>query len=48
MPTGSVRLESIRKLGQENHSYEFSDEGNVLLRTIWNTGKNDLFKLINL
>lgn len=29
MPTGSVRLQSIKKLGQENHSYEFSDEGNA-------------------
>lgn len=27
MPTGSVRLQSIKKLGQENHSYECSDEG---------------------
>ncbi|XP_032412380.1 bile salt export pump isoform X1 [Xiphophorus hellerii] len=27
MPTGSVRLHSIKKLGQENHSYEVSDEG---------------------
>ncbi|XP_054864636.1 bile salt export pump-like [Amphiprion ocellaris] len=26
MPTGSVKLQSIKKLGQENHSYEFSDE----------------------
>nr|XP_046238427.1 bile salt export pump-like isoform X1 [Scatophagus argus] len=26
MPTGSVRLQSIKKLGQENKSYEFSDE----------------------
>uniref|UniRef100_A0A3B5MUS2 Bile salt export pump n=1 Tax=Xiphophorus couchianus TaxID=32473 RepID=A0A3B5MUS2_9TELE len=29
MPTGSVRLHSIKKLGQENHSYEVSDEGNL-------------------
>lgn len=28
MPTGSVRLQSIKKLGHENQSYEFSDEGN--------------------
>ncbi|KAM8873143.1 bile salt export pump isoform 3-T3 [Synchiropus picturatus] len=27
MPTGSVRLQSIKKLGQENHSYEASEEG---------------------
>ncbi|XP_047432399.1 bile salt export pump-like [Mugil cephalus] len=27
MPTGSVRLQSIKKLGHENQSYEFSDEG---------------------
>ncbi|XP_060888922.1 bile salt export pump-like [Labrus mixtus] len=26
MPSGSVKLHSIKKLGQENHSYEFSDE----------------------
>uniref|UniRef100_A0A3Q2ZSG3 Bile salt export pump n=1 Tax=Kryptolebias marmoratus TaxID=37003 RepID=A0A3Q2ZSG3_KRYMA len=26
MPTGSVRLQSIKKLGQDNHSYEVSDE----------------------
>ncbi|XP_041821762.1 bile salt export pump-like [Chelmon rostratus] len=26
MPTGSVKLQSIKKLGQENHSYDFSDE----------------------
>ncbi|XP_062301587.1 bile salt export pump-like [Scomber scombrus] len=26
MPTGSVRLQSIKKLGQENHSYEVSDD----------------------
>lgn len=26
MPTGSVKLQSIKKLGQENHSYVFSDE----------------------
>lgn len=30
MPTGSVKLQSIKKLGQENHSYEFSDDGNAL------------------
>uniref|UniRef100_A0A3P9CQM6 Bile salt export pump n=1 Tax=Maylandia zebra TaxID=106582 RepID=A0A3P9CQM6_9CICH len=30
MPTGSVKLQSIKQLGQENHSYEVSDEGNVL------------------
>ncbi|XP_054914982.1 bile salt export pump [Poeciliopsis prolifica] len=27
MPTGSVRLNSIKKLGQDNHSYDVSDEG---------------------
>ncbi|XP_072241207.1 bile salt export pump [Leuresthes tenuis] len=26
MPTGSVRLQSIKKLGQENHSFEVTDE----------------------
>ncbi|KAL6115511.1 abcb11 [Pungitius sinensis] len=26
MPAGSVKLHSIKKLGQENHSYNFSDE----------------------
>ncbi|KAK9524101.1 hypothetical protein VZT92_017968 [Zoarces viviparus] len=26
MPTGSVRLHSIKKLGQENHSYDFSND----------------------
>ncbi|GAA6216147.1 bile salt export pump-like isoform X2 [Lates japonicus] len=26
MPTGSVKLQSIKKLGQENHSYEVSDD----------------------
>ncbi|XP_070711489.1 bile salt export pump [Pempheris klunzingeri] len=26
MPAGSVKLQSIKRLGQENHSYEFSDE----------------------
>ncbi|XP_031707885.1 bile salt export pump [Anarrhichthys ocellatus] len=26
MPTGSVKLHSIKKLGQENHSYDFSNE----------------------
>uniref|UniRef100_A0A3B4GMP2 Bile salt export pump n=1 Tax=Pundamilia nyererei TaxID=303518 RepID=A0A3B4GMP2_9CICH len=30
MPTGSVKLQSIKQLGQENHSYEVSDEGNLL------------------
>lgn len=34
MPTGSVRLQSIKKLGQENQSYEISDEGNALLGLI--------------
>uniref|UniRef100_A0A3B5Q1U9 Bile salt export pump n=1 Tax=Xiphophorus maculatus TaxID=8083 RepID=A0A3B5Q1U9_XIPMA len=33
MPTGSVRLHSIKKLGQENHSYEVSDEGNFRFST---------------
>uniref|UniRef100_A0A8C3A5P2 Bile salt export pump n=1 Tax=Cyclopterus lumpus TaxID=8103 RepID=A0A8C3A5P2_CYCLU len=27
MPTGSVKLQSIKKLGHENHSYDFSNEG---------------------
>lgn len=31
MPKGSVRLESIKHLGQENQSYDFSGEGKVLL-----------------
>lgn len=35
MPSGSVKLQSIKKLGQENHSYEFSDEGNALLCLIF-------------
>ncbi|KAM3585020.1 uncharacterized protein V6R79_005132 [Siganus canaliculatus] len=26
MPTGSVKLQSIKKLGHDNHSYDFSDE----------------------
>ncbi|KAA8579509.1 hypothetical protein FQN60_006602 [Etheostoma spectabile] len=26
MPAGSVKLQSIKKLGQDNHSYDFSDE----------------------
>ncbi|XP_034720284.1 bile salt export pump [Etheostoma cragini] len=26
MPAGSVKLQSIKKLGQNNHSYDFSDE----------------------
>uniref|UniRef100_A0A3Q2CPV8 ATP-binding cassette, sub-family B (MDR/TAP), member 11b n=1 Tax=Cyprinodon variegatus TaxID=28743 RepID=A0A3Q2CPV8_CYPVA len=30
MPAGSVRLQSIKKLGQDNHSYEVSGEGNML------------------
>lgn len=34
MPTGSVRLQSIKKLGHENQSYEFSDEGNAPLGSI--------------
>lgn len=34
MPTGSVKLQSIKKLGQENHSYEVSDDGNTLLHLI--------------
>lgn len=29
MPRGSVRLESIKHLGQENQSYDFSAEGKV-------------------
>lgn len=27
MPSGSVKLQSIKKLGQENRSYEITDEG---------------------
>nr|XP_029135368.1 bile salt export pump-like [Labrus bergylta] len=41
MPSGSVKLHSIKKLGQENHSYEFSDEepaGSYLTMT---TSKED-------
>lgn len=34
MPTGSVRLQSIKKLGHENQSYEFSDEGKGSLGSI--------------
>uniref|UniRef100_A0A3P9PDD8 Bile salt export pump n=1 Tax=Poecilia reticulata TaxID=8081 RepID=A0A3P9PDD8_POERE len=33
MPTGSVKLHSIKKLGQDNHSYEVSDEGNFRFST---------------
>lgn len=29
MPRGSVKLESIKHLGQENQSYEFSGEGKL-------------------
>lgn len=39
MPTGSVRLQSIKKLGQENHSYEPSDEGNAAFP--WQNSSND-------
>lgn len=37
MPSGSVRLQSIKKLGQENQGYEVSDDGNALLRLIFYT-----------
>ncbi|KAM9328127.1 bile salt export pump-like [Pholidichthys leucotaenia] len=42
MPSGSVRLQSIKRLGQENHSYEVSDEepaGSYM--TMTNSGKNE-------
>lgn len=31
MPRGSVKLESIKHLGQENQSYDFSGEGKVFM-----------------
>lgn len=42
MPTGSVKLQSIKQLGQENHSYEVSDEGNVLFFNV-----EDLFRKLS-
>ncbi|XP_008276250.1 bile salt export pump isoform X2 [Stegastes partitus] len=42
MPTGSVKLQSIKKLGQENYSYEVSDEepaGSYM--TMANSKEND-------
>ncbi|XP_074483183.1 bile salt export pump isoform X2 [Sebastes fasciatus] len=44
MPTGSVRLQSIKKLGQENHSYEFSDEESAGSNTTKTTSKDDKYK----
>ncbi|XP_042369262.1 bile salt export pump-like [Plectropomus leopardus] len=41
MPTGSVKLQSIKKLGQENHSYEFSDEEPDASKTNVTTSKDD-------
>uniref|UniRef100_A0A3Q3EZW1 Bile salt export pump n=1 Tax=Labrus bergylta TaxID=56723 RepID=A0A3Q3EZW1_9LABR len=41
MPSGSVKLHSIKKLGQENHSYEFSDEGKFRFATC-----NDVLKMV--
>lgn len=34
MPTGSVKLQSIKKLGHENHSYVASDDGTVIHASI--------------
>ncbi|XP_049426577.1 bile salt export pump [Epinephelus fuscoguttatus] len=41
MPTGSVKLQSIKKLGQENHSYEFSDEDPAGSNMSATTSKDD-------
>ncbi|XP_029306488.1 bile salt export pump [Cottoperca gobio] len=41
MPTGSVKLQSIKKLGQENHSYEFSEEERARSNTNMTTSKAD-------
>ncbi|XP_059183904.1 bile salt export pump isoform X2 [Centropristis striata] len=41
MPSGSVRLQSIKKLGQENHSYEFSDEEAAGSNATTTTNKDD-------
>ncbi|XP_026218183.1 bile salt export pump-like isoform X1 [Anabas testudineus] len=42
MPTGSVKLQSIKKLGQENHSYEVSDDDPAAsYMTMTNSKKND-------
>ncbi|XP_058478203.1 bile salt export pump-like [Solea solea] len=42
MPTGSVKLQSIKKLGQENHSYEVShDEPNDSYMTITQSNKDE-------
>ncbi|XP_049919135.1 bile salt export pump-like [Epinephelus moara] len=41
MPTGSVKLQSIKKLGQENHSYEFSDEDPAGSNMSTTTSKDD-------
>lgn len=60
MPTGSVRLQSIKKLGQENHGYEFSNEGNaasgripesddaLLNRDVWPNGRQAVDWFIHL
>lgn len=36
MPVGSVKLQSIKKLGQENRSYDVSDDG-TFFNFIWPT-----------
>ncbi|XP_044044202.1 bile salt export pump-like [Siniperca chuatsi] len=41
MPTGSVKLQSIKKLGQENHSYEFSDDEPAGSYMTMTTSKDD-------
>lgn len=43
MPSGSVKLQSIKKLGQENHSYERSDEGNAPFCRIHRAAEGVLF-----
>ncbi|XP_068575440.1 bile salt export pump-like [Cebidichthys violaceus] len=41
MPTGSVKLHSIKKLGQENRSYDFSDEEPAASYTTKTTSNDD-------
>uniref|UniRef100_A0A8C9ZPP1 Bile salt export pump n=1 Tax=Sander lucioperca TaxID=283035 RepID=A0A8C9ZPP1_SANLU len=41
MPTGSVKLQSIKKLGQDNHSYDFSDEEPAGSYTTTTTSKDN-------
>ncbi|KAK2856759.1 hypothetical protein Q5P01_005494 [Channa striata] len=41
MPTGSVKLQSIKKLGQENHSYVSDDEPAGSYMTMTNAKKNE-------